>query len=118
LTVPENWGIVIDLTTPFFYQPSSGNLLMDVRNFSGGETSYFDAALTAGDAVSAVYAYTGDGSGSVNSPSGLVNTVGLVTLFEFTIIPEPGTMALFACGIGALTLSLWKRKGTLRKLKR
>ena len=32
---PKAFDIIINLTTPFFYYPSSGNLLLDVRNFSG-----------------------------------------------------------------------------------
>ncbi|MCI0665561.1 MAG: hypothetical protein L0220_31260 [Acidobacteria bacterium] len=111
-----DWFIHIDLPTPFFYQPSAGNLLMDVRNFSGGDTTFFDGANTFGDGISLVYAATGDGSGSVDSTSGLLRTAGLVTRFQFTVIPEPGTMALFACGIGALTLWVWKTERTRREL--
>jgi hypothetical protein len=60
---PGAWDIVIPLTHPFFYLPSSGNLLLDVRNFGGGSTTYFDGSVTSGDSVSSVYAYTVDGTG-------------------------------------------------------
>src|SRR5437867_7619612 len=55
--------ISIPLATPFYYQPTAGNLLMDVRNFSGGTTSFFDGENTVSDSISCVYAYTGDGTG-------------------------------------------------------
>src|SRR5712691_9674 len=77
---PGTWDIIIPLATPFFYRPSSGNLLMDVRNFGGGSTTFFDGAVTPGDSVSSVYAYTGDGTGSVNSDAGRVLTFGFATL--------------------------------------
>ncbi len=114
---PAAWFIRIDFTTPFFYQPSAGNLLMDVRNFSGSDTTFFDGALPTGDSVSSVYAYTGDGTGSVTSPSGRVTSFGLVTLFEFTVIPEPSTWALLAIGIVGILLFARKglARGTIRK---
>jgi hypothetical protein len=40
---PMDFDVVITLTTPFFYDPAAGNLLMDVRNFGGGTTTVLDA---------------------------------------------------------------------------
>lgn len=40
---PRDFDIVIPLTTPFLYDPAQGNLLMDIRNFGGPLTTYFDA---------------------------------------------------------------------------
>src|SRR5262249_21659069 len=36
---PKAFDIIINLQTPFLYNPSAGNLLLDVRNFSGGTTA-------------------------------------------------------------------------------
>src|SRR5262249_54418855 len=33
---PTNFEVVINFTTPFFYNPAKGNLLLDVRNSQGG----------------------------------------------------------------------------------
>lgn len=62
---PKNFDIVINLTTPFFYDPAMGNLLLDVRNFGGGKTTFFDSVNAGGDGVSRVDTNIG---GNVNSP--------------------------------------------------
>jgi hypothetical protein len=69
---PKDFDIVITLQTPFLYDPSAGNLLLDVRNFSGGTTIQFDAEASDSDPVSRTFtAFTGD----VNSPTAdLVDT--------------------------------------------
>ena len=79
--IPKDFDIVINLTTPFFYDPSMGNLLLDVRNFGSGITTFFDAALEHHDGTSRI---------STNSKDGVNQTVanfgdseGLVTGFTF-----------------------------------
>jgi hypothetical protein len=62
---PKNFDIVINLTTPFFYDPAMGNLLLDVRNFGGGKTTFFDSVHAGGDGVSRVDTNI---RGNVNSP--------------------------------------------------
>ncbi len=85
-TSPEPFGMLIRFTTPFYYNPDNGNLLMDVRNYSGGtdpgmDTGLIDGELTAGDSISQVDAT------DVNASSGIVFSFGLVTRFE--IWPNP-----------------------------
>jgi hypothetical protein len=96
---PKDFDIVINLTTPFLYNPVAGNLLLDVRNFGGGRTTQFDAELTTGDSISRVY--TNDGNG-VSDSSGNPDTSGLVTEFQFapgtSVVPEPNSLALLATG--------------------
>jgi hypothetical protein len=77
---PKDFDIVINLKTPFFYNPARGNLLMDVWNYDGGSSTYFDAVWTSGDAVSRVYTFLG-----YNATSGSTDSAGLVT--KFTIVP-------------------------------
>ena len=36
---PKNFDIIIPLQTPFFYNPAAGNLLVDIRNFTGSSAS-------------------------------------------------------------------------------
>ena len=91
---PKAFDIIINLTTPFFYNPSLGNLLLDVRDFSGepsGLAGEFDSQFTPGDPVSRAF-------GDIASlTASTVDTEGLVT--RFTITPEPGTIGLLATAI-------------------
>ena len=78
---PKDFDIRIPLTTPFLYDPKSGNLLMDVRNFEGGTLLPFDAYWGSEDFTSCVYTYDIDG---VQNPLGEVPEeyrYGLVTQF-------------------------------------
>jgi hypothetical protein len=94
---PKDFDIVINLTTPFVYDRSAGNLLLDVRNFSGGTTTTFDAQTTVGDTVSRVWV------SDVNAATGQTpDTEGLVTRFTTSPVPEPSTGALLAFGFPAL----------------
>jgi hypothetical protein len=91
---PKDFDIIITLTTPFFYNPALGNLLLDVRNFGAGSTTQFDAVSPLGDGVSRVY------NQNVNDPTGTLDSTGLVT--GFIIVPEPGSAALLLVGGGTL----------------
>ncbi len=91
---PKDFDIIITLTTPFLYNPALGNLLLDVRNYGGGTTTFFDAVFTTGDGVSRVY------NQDVNSGTGSTDTEGLVT--GFVIVPEPSSAALSLAGGGTL----------------
>jgi len=108
---PKDFDILINLSTPFLYDPSAGNLLLDVRNFGGGTTTPFDAENTVGDGVSRVATYA-DG---VNPATGdFRDSVGLVTRFTFApdigVVPEPGTLALAGTGLLPLAGAVVRRK--------
>ncbi|MSU64131.1 MAG: hypothetical protein EXS31_17350 [Pedosphaera sp.] len=93
---PKDFDIVMDLATPFFYQPGVGNLLLDVRNFGAGIATALDAVNVAGDSVSRVSAASLDG---VNDTEGRPDTLGLVTRFTLVrvpAVPEPGVLSLIA----------------------
>lgn len=108
---PKDFDIVLTLTTPFLYDPSLGNLLLDIRNFAGGTTTFFDTTNVVGDAVSRAFTLTG----GVNAPTtdiGSGPSFGLVTQFTFDPVaapplgstPEPttalfGAALLAACGL-------------------
>ncbi|HLK68447.1 MAG TPA: PEP-CTERM sorting domain-containing protein [Bryobacteraceae bacterium] len=105
---PKDFDIIITLMTPFLYNPASGNLLLDVKNFTGdpsGVMGPFDTENTNGDPISRLIGNQGD----VTSPTGVTDTEGLVTSFTVaaTATPEPGTLALF--GIGGLLVLIGRR---------
>jgi hypothetical protein len=78
---PKAFDVVIPLQTPFVYNPARGNLLLDMRVFSGVTTSALDAHESV-DATSRVYIPDSD------SATGDLDTIGLVT--RFTMAPvEP-----------------------------
>jgi len=109
---PKDFDIVINLTTPFLYNPAAGNLLLDVRNYNSTiSTTQMDAVdLVAGDPVSRVISHYGDG---VNDATAYyVDSVGLVTDFRFApagVVPEPSAWLLLGTSL-ALSLGALKRK--------
>lgn len=93
---PKDFDIHIEFMTPFFYDPSKGSLLLDVRNFSAGSTAQFDAVNSTRDSVSRVVSF------EVDDPSGIADTIGLVTRFDFESVPEPGTGVPAALALAAV----------------
>jgi hypothetical protein len=114
---PGVFDMVITLQNPFTYDPTKGNLLLDVRNFAGGGdggnfNSQISAQYTLGDTVSRAYTY----SSGVNSPNADgTDTLGLITQFDFApanVIPEPASLTLLSLGaLGMLGYARrrWKR---------
>lgn len=103
---PEPWstGVYIRFSQPFYYKPTDGNLLLDIRTFDGSTArSWFDAWNRPGDAVSSVF-------GSAGDASGITSTLGLSILFEGTLVPEPSAYFLFVVSATALLLVRKKRK--------
>ena len=88
----EPLDMFMSLDKPFYYNPSAGNLLLDVRNNTGGMFDPFsqdhslDASVVLGDSISVVYGT------SVTNASGTADTGGLVTGFQFD---EP---RVYICG--------------------
>jgi hypothetical protein len=91
---------------PFYYDPSMGNLLLDIKisNIIGGGSAIFE---------------NGDGDG----PAGIVRysdfydgTIGYGLVTEFTDSaandppsPEPRTLILLGCGLAGLFVRRWRR---------
>ena len=101
---PNPFEIAVQFTTPFFYDPAQGNLLLDVRNYFGAATTPFDAVNTPGDPVSSLFALGADAT------TGTPSTIGLVTRFVIDPVPEPSTWALFLTGIAAfVAFHRWRK---------
>jgi hypothetical protein len=81
---PGDFDVVIPLDAPFQYDPTQGNLLLDVTIPTAGPVStlYFDAENSAADPVSRVWAANSEAT------VGSTDTRGLVTKFSFHF-PSP-----------------------------
>lgn len=86
---PKNFDVVVNFTTPFFYNPAKGNLLLDIRNSQGGvevppSDQELDGTSASGDSVSRVY-NLGDVTAANAGQNGGVDekdTYGLITQFN------------------------------------
>ncbi len=89
---PAAFDISVTLTTPFHYDPSKGNLLLDIQNYEGAESPNnieFDATMES-DSVSRSYNF---GSATATTAN-YADPLGVVT--EFVAVPEPGSLFLLA----------------------
>ena len=110
---PKDFTITFALN-PFVYNPSAGNLLLDVRAFEsgGGISAAFDA-----ESNSAFTAHVD--APDVSAASGSPFATGLVTQFQFTAVPEPSTVVLGS--LGALLVGVvawWRQRRSGRSLRR
>lgn len=118
LTQPWAFGdtLVINLTTPFTYNPGSGNLLMDIvvsgASDAGGEiffdtNGYNNGGFNGNTFMGRVYCPGGVDCGGVGTVN---NGYGLVTGFSYgATTPEPGSLALFGSGVIGLTAVLRRK---------
>jgi hypothetical protein len=91
---PQAFDLVVTFTTPFHYDPSKGNLLVDIRNSSGAthnpaNDQQIDAVSTGGDGISRVY-NLGDAAAATAGQTGggfQMDTFGAVTRFVSTSNP-------------------------------
>jgi hypothetical protein len=112
-SIAQSWAfgdtLTITFSTPFSYNPGSGNLLLDVVG-SGtlGTGLYFDVNSSDSNVLGRVYCTGGDACGNAGSTQA---NYGLVTGFITGAAgtPEPGTIGLAALGLIS-TLALRRRR--------
>jgi PEP-CTERM motif len=107
------FDVAIKFQTPFLYDPTKGNLLLDVDNLSGATSNvnadFFDAVNITGDPVSRLFG----GEGNPGATSGSLDSLGLIAQFQFAAppppptVPEPSSLALLS--LGGLALTGWRR---------
>ena len=109
------FDIIINLATPFLYDPSMGSLLMDVRLKDSGYASpvhYFDTQTSSLDGIARVS--TGNAGNYLNTVADPMtsDTSGLVTQFSFSAVPEPGSYACLAglSALGIMSLSVRRNR--------
>jgi hypothetical protein len=100
---PQEFDVRFVFSHPYLYRPGSGNLLLDVKNFSGtltvGGPFGFPAldATTLSPSVGSIYA------GSVSADLGQASRA-LITQFRVTPVPEPSELALASFALGIFQL--------------
>jgi hypothetical protein len=96
---PKDFDIVIPFTTPFFFNPAAGNLLLDVRVNSFGpqwpENFFADAEFGPGNGDTRIDTIL-LGVDLPTAPYG--DAMRLITQFTFTTVPEPSSVVLGALG--------------------
>jgi hypothetical protein len=108
---PKDFTITFDIT-PFIYDPTAGDLLLDVRAFESGGGISDNLDAQAGTLFTAHV----DASG-LGSPTGSVFSTGLVTEFEVDPVvpaPEPSSLALGVVGVAILLAAGALRRRNLR----
>lgn len=97
---PKDFDIIIPFDNSFVYDPSQGNLLLDVRQMSGPTAiGFWDAENRRGDSVSRIYTSNNPADGPTADQ---VDSLGLVTRFDYTPVPEPASMIALGLGVAAL----------------
>src|SRR5262249_49363527 len=97
---PKDFSVVFTIS-PFVYDPSAGNLLLDVTAFEsgGGISAPFDAQSNS--------PFTAHiDAPSIAATSGTVFASGLVTQFQFTPVPTPEPSMLVLESLGALLVGV------------
>lgn len=107
---PQPWNLVLNATAPFIYDPSRGNLLLDYQgDLAIDGLGPLDAWRLVGDGTASVFAVP-------NAAMGTVDTIGLTTRFEFTLVPEPSAyLLLLLGGVGGGTFVLIRGQSRKRK---
>jgi hypothetical protein len=104
------FDILISLSTPFAYDPSQGDLLLDFQRDASTLRVSFDGHDQAGDSISRAF-----GSRSSATANFGVDTFGLVARFNVTpapavAVPEPASAVMLSTGIACLMGFGWRRR--------
>jgi hypothetical protein len=100
---PTTFDFILDVANTFIYDPSRGDLLMQVLVRGTYAFTFFDASLSPQqDVTTRIWSLRTDATvGTIGLPSSPNGPYGLVTQFQF--IPEPSTIAQFGAMLVLIT---------------
>ncbi len=105
---PKDFDIIIDFDTPFVYDPSLGNLLLDIRNYAGQQDKsifpVFDAEFSS--EIWRIWTTNPDVDGVNSFSTPYYGAMGLVTQFTFeeaSVVPAPPAVLLGLFGTWIVT---------------
>ncbi len=113
----KDFDVVFSFANPFLYDPSMGNLLLDLTSFGGSNRSgtTLDGVNVLGDGTSSLFLQNGTGG------TGSLSTFGYVVQFKTAdtvgVIPEPSTWAMMLIGFGAVGAAVRRRKEDTPKVR-
>ena len=99
---PRGFDYVVALQTPFFYDPSQGNLAIDFTLPSGFTPSPLDDQAVRPDAWLVDFPLSDSTSGALR---------GNQLIMQLTFVPEPSTFAAISLGLAAILMwgGHWRR---------
>jgi hypothetical protein len=121
LEAANQFSVVLELDRHFLYDPSMGNLLMEIELFSphpnydpdtNTYSPFFFQAIRNAGATERVFGFSGDETGQMDvdyNPS--LPNYGFVTQFTTSVVPIPAAVWLFGSALAGLG---WLRRTSCR----
>ncbi len=105
----RDFDVTFNFVNSFLYDPTRGNLLLDITSFNGSDRSgtTLDGQSVVGDGTSSLFLQNG------TSGTGATSTFGYVAQFGTAdvagAVPEPASWAMMIIGFGAVGATLRRK---------